>query len=63
MDSAYEGDATRELAQQLGFAPVVLPNAQRKQPLVIGQVTLSAAQQGRTAVSPVQGLAPCVHPL
>ncbi len=32
MDSAYEGDATRELAQQLGFVPVVPPNPQRKQP-------------------------------
>ena len=32
MDSAYEGDATRELAQQLGFMPVVPPNPQRKQP-------------------------------
>lgn len=32
MDSAYEGDATRELAKQLGFVPVVPPNPQRKQP-------------------------------
>ena len=32
MDSAYEGDATRELAEQLGFVPVVPPNPQRKQP-------------------------------
>jgi transposase len=32
MDSAYEGDATRELAQALGFVPVVPPNPQRKQP-------------------------------
>ena len=32
MDSAYEGDATRELAQQLGFVPVVPPNPQRKEP-------------------------------
>lgn len=32
MDSAYEGDATRELAEQLGFVVVVPPNPQRKQP-------------------------------
>ena len=32
MDSAYEGDATRDLAEQLGFVPVVPPNPQRKQP-------------------------------
>ena len=32
MDSAYEGDATRELAQQLGFVPVVPPNPQRREP-------------------------------
>ncbi|MGL4190158.1 MAG: IS5 family transposase [Sphaerotilus sulfidivorans] len=32
MDSAYEGDATRELAEQLGFVAVVPPNPQRKQP-------------------------------
>jgi len=32
MDSAYEGDATRELAQQLGFVPVVPSNPQRRQP-------------------------------
>ena len=32
MDSAYEGDATRELAQQLGFVPVVPPNLQRREP-------------------------------
>ena len=32
MDSAYEGDATRELAQQLGFVPVVPPNPKRREP-------------------------------
>ena len=32
MDSAYEGDATRELAQQLGFVPVAPSNPQRRQP-------------------------------
>lgn len=32
MDSACEGDATRELARQLSFVPVVPPNPQRKQP-------------------------------
>ncbi|CAN5269183.1 hypothetical protein BH10PSE16_BH10PSE16_20700 [soil metagenome] len=31
MDSAYEGNATRELAQQLGFVPVVPANPQRHQ--------------------------------
>lgn len=31
IDRAYEGDATRELAQALGFVPVVPPNPQRKQ--------------------------------
>jgi len=31
MDSAYEGDATRELAQQLGFVPVAPSNPQRRQ--------------------------------
>ena len=32
MDSAYEGDATRELAQQLGFVPVAPSNPQRRRP-------------------------------
>lgn len=32
MDSAYEGDATRELAGQLGFVPVVPPNPKRREP-------------------------------
>lgn len=31
MDSAHEGDTTRELAQKLGFVPAVPPNPQRKQ--------------------------------
>lgn len=30
MDSAYEGDDTRELAQQYNFIPVVPANPQRK---------------------------------
>ena len=32
MDSAYEGDATRALARQLGFVPVVPPNPKRREP-------------------------------
>lgn len=32
MDSAYQDDATRELARSLGFVPVVPPNPQRRQP-------------------------------
>jgi len=32
MDAAYEDNATRELAQRLGFVPVVPPNPQRRQP-------------------------------
>ena len=32
MDSAYEGNATRELAQRMGFLPVVPPNPKRRQP-------------------------------
>ena len=32
MDCAYEDNATRELAQRLGFVPVVPPNPQRRQP-------------------------------
>jgi transposase len=32
MDSAYEGDATRDLACGMGFVPVVPPNPQRRQP-------------------------------
>ena len=32
MDSAYEGNATQELAQQLGFVPVVPSNPKRCQP-------------------------------
>jgi transposase len=35
MDSAYEGQATRELAEQLGFVPVVPPNPQRKRAWVL----------------------------
>jgi transposase len=38
MDSAYEGDATRELAQHLGFVPVVPPNPQRHQPWELDKV-------------------------
>jgi transposase len=32
MDSAYEGDATRELAQTMGFVPVVPPHPKRREP-------------------------------
>ena len=32
MDSAYGGNATRGLAQQLGFVPVVPPNPKRREP-------------------------------
>jgi transposase len=32
MDCAYEDNATRELARQMGFVPVVPPNPQRRQP-------------------------------
>ena len=32
MDSAYQDNATRELAHALGFMPVVPPNPQRRQP-------------------------------
>jgi transposase len=32
MDSAYQDDATRELAHRLGWMPVVPPNPQRRQP-------------------------------
>ena len=31
MDSAYQDNATRALAQQLGFVPVVPPNPQRRE--------------------------------
>ena len=37
MDSAYEGDETRELARQLGFVPVVPPNPKRKHPWTVGK--------------------------
>jgi len=32
MDSAYQDDATRDLAQAQGLIPVVPPNPQRKKP-------------------------------
>jgi len=32
MDRAYEGDATRALAEGNGFAPVVPPSPKRKEP-------------------------------
>ena len=32
MDRAYEGDATRDLAVEHGFTPVVPPNPKRKDP-------------------------------
>ena len=35
MDGAYEGDATRALAEALGYVPVVPPRAKRKQPWVL----------------------------
>lgn len=38
MDSAYEGDATRELAEELGFVPVVPPNPQRKRPWALDKL-------------------------
>ena len=31
MDSAYQDNATRELARQLGFVPVVPPSSRRRQ--------------------------------
>lgn len=39
MDCAYEGDATCELAQQLGFAAVVPAHPKRKQPWVLDKVS------------------------
>ena len=38
MDSAYQDNATRELAQHLGFVPVVPPNPQRRQPWPLDKV-------------------------
>lgn len=38
MDSAYEGEATRELAEQLGFVVVVPPNPQRKKPWALDKL-------------------------
>ena len=35
MDGAYEGEETRQVAQQLGFVPVVPPHPQRKHPWVL----------------------------
>jgi transposase len=32
MDGAYQGDATLNLARQLGYQPVVPPNPQRRTP-------------------------------
>jgi len=32
MDTAYEGDATRALAEENAFIPVVPPNPKRKEP-------------------------------
>jgi hypothetical protein len=32
MDRAYEGDETRQLVLELGFAPVVPPHPNRRQP-------------------------------
>ncbi len=32
MDRAYEGDETRNLVRELGFAPVVPPKRNRRQP-------------------------------
>ncbi len=37
MDSAYEGDATRECAKQRNFNPVVPPNPQRNNPWELDQ--------------------------
>jgi transposase len=34
MDHAYEGDDTRQLAEQLGYIPVVPPNPNRLHPWV-----------------------------
>lgn len=35
MDSAYQDNATRELAHALGFVPVVPPNPQRREPWLL----------------------------
>ena len=35
MDCAYEGEETRQVAQQLGFVPVVPPHPKRKRPWVL----------------------------
>ena len=39
MDRAYEGDETRRLAAELGFAPVVPPNPNRVAPWEYDRVT------------------------
>jgi transposase len=38
MDSAYEGDGTRQMAHKLGFVPVVPPHTQRKHPWVVDRL-------------------------
>ena len=63
MDSAYEGDETRELARQLGFVPVVPPNPKRKQPWTVDKELYRRRSEGRATVSQAQGLAACLHAL
>ena len=56
MDRAYEGNETRQLALELGFAPVVPPLSSRVAPMGIRQGVVQEAQRGRAAVPTVEGL-------
>jgi hypothetical protein len=63
MDSAYQDNATRELAHGMGFVPVVPPNPQRRRPWDYDKQIYRQRNRDRALVSAHQGLAPSLHAL
>jgi hypothetical protein len=45
MDRAYEGDAMRQLALDLGFVPVVPPRSSRLTPWNYNRLSIAAAMR------------------
>jgi transposase len=45
MDRAYEGDATRNLAVQMGYTPIVPPKSNRKEPWDYDKILYKARNQ------------------
>ena len=63
MDSAYEGDATRDLAEQLGFCAGRAAQSAAQAAMVTGQERYRRRNEVERLFRRIKGLAQRVHPL